>query len=701
MKASARAMFLAAHFAAVLASRQQGTNPVAKVLELLSGLQQKIIKEGETATKVYDEFAEWCEDRSREIRFSIKTSQAQEEDLKAVIEKTTDEMDSRSTKIEELSSAISTDESDVKAITLLREKEVADFDKAQKDLVDTIDIIERAIAILEREAKGGTSLAQLEGVSSLSQALSVMVDASALSGADTARLTALVQSATASAEGTEEDSELGAPDPQTYGSHTGSIIETMEGLLDKAEAQLEDTRKTEATKKTNYELMKQSLEDKLNTAKRDMDTAKKELAEAGEEKATAEGDLSMTRKDLKESDTELSELHHNCMSKAADFEEEMKSRNEEITAINKAKQVIKDMTAGAVEVTYGPSEPEAEPTFLQMEADSDSSESADLKAVRLVKRLARKQNSPVLAQLSLRLDSALRSAVASGADPFEKVKVLISDMIDKLLDAASAETSHKLWCDREMAETKSKRKSKEVEIEKLTTKIDQISAESTILTEEVAELQKELAQLASSQASMFKVREEEHALYVKSKQEMEDGIKAVKMALKTLRDYFAKTDEAAHEAKADTGNAIISILQVVESDFSKGLSEMIAEEEAAQKLYEEQSKENEVSRTMKDADRKYKTKNIKESEKANAELTADLDGARTELEAVSEYFAKLQGQCVAKAEPFEERMQRKQQEIAGLKEALQILGGEVSLLEVGAAHSATRHLRSVRAHLDE
>ena len=39
----------------------RASDPVAKVLETMSGLLAKIIAEAEGVTKMYDEFAEWCE----------------------------------------------------------------------------------------------------------------------------------------------------------------------------------------------------------------------------------------------------------------------------------------------------------------------------------------------------------------------------------------------------------------------------------------------------------------------------------------------------------------------------------------------------------------------------------------------------------------------------------------------------------------
>merc|ERR1719443_1495653 len=109
--------------------------------------------------------------------------------------------------------------------------------------MEVIDTLERAIAILQREMqKGGASMLQLRGATSLSQALAAMVQSAALSSADASRLTALVQSSQSEAD---DDASLGAPAAAVYTGHSGGIISTLQGLLDKAEAQLAEARKTE------------------------------------------------------------------------------------------------------------------------------------------------------------------------------------------------------------------------------------------------------------------------------------------------------------------------------------------------------------------------------------------------------------------------------------------------------------------------
>merc|ERR1712048_63258 len=226
------------------------------------------------------------------------------------------------------------------------------------------------------------------------------------------------------------------------------------------------------------------------------------------------------------------------------------------------------------------------------------------------------------------------------------------------------------------------------EIEKLTADIDQKTARAAQLRDEIATLQAELAELAKSQAEMDKIRAEEHAEWEVNSKEMEQGLNGVKLALKVLNEYYNKSGKAG-----GASSGIIGLLEVCESDFSKALTEMNAAEDTAQSEYEQQSKENEITKVTKEQDVKYKTKEAAGLDQAVSELSSDKGAVETELSAVNEYLKELNGRCVAKAESYSERKQRREDEISGLKEALAILENETAFLQ-----KSTHRLRATRRH---
>jgi hypothetical protein len=635
-------------------------------MQMLSDLQAKIIGEGESAQKVYDEFSEWCEDRSKDTGFEIKTGKSQSEELQATIQAQSERVEELTTKVDELASSIATNEADLKAASQIRAKENSDFVAEEKELLELVSMLQRAIAILEREMqKGGAAMVQMKRANTLAQVMSTLVEASAFSSADASKLSALIQS---TQESDDADADMGAPAAAVYEGQSGNIIETMQGLLEKAESQLADARQKEVAAANNFAMLKQSLVDATKFANKDLADAKQGIEASTEKKAVAQGDLDVTTADLKQDVASLGDLHHNCMTKAQDFEAETKSRADELAALANAKKIIAETTGGAAGQSY---------SLFQRSSLSSGVDLANFEVVRFVRDLARKQNEPALAQLASRMASAMRMSTASGDDPFAKVKSLISDMIAKLEDSAAADASHKAYCDKELGETNAKREDKTAEISKLTTKIDQMNSRSAQLKEHVAALQSQLAGLASSQAEMDKMRAEEKSAFDQNKAEMEKGLEGVKAALKVLRDYYAQ--EKSHDAAEGAGASIIGLLEVCESDFSKGLAEMVATEESAQNTYDQETKDNELEKTMKDQDVKYKGKESSSLDKAVGDSSSDRSGVQAELDAVMEYLDKLKAQCVEVAETYAERTARREAEIAGLKEALGILGGEAFL----------------------
>merc|ERR1719265_549335 len=288
------------------AETSQVRNPISKVLELIANLQAKVIKEGEEEQKLYSGFAEWCEDESKQKQFEIKTGKSEKEKLEATIAKAIADMDEADARIADLSSTIATADADLKSATEIREKENADFNAEEKDLMETIDILQRAIGILEQEmAKHPSAFLQEAAPGSpaakLVQVLQTVLDTASISSKDKAKLTAMIQTHENAAESEDagEDAldrytDSGAPDPAAYKGHSGGIIDVMNDMLEKAENQLADARKAETESRHNFELLEQGLNDEIKHANTRLDNTKKAKAAAEETKATAEGDLAQT-----------------------------------------------------------------------------------------------------------------------------------------------------------------------------------------------------------------------------------------------------------------------------------------------------------------------------------------------------------------------------------------------------------------------
>jgi hypothetical protein len=666
----------------VVAAAGAGTqaDPIGQVVDLLNDLSAKVAKEGEADQAAYEEYFSWCDDTSKEKQNEIKTGTDQKEKLEATIQELTSVGEVCDTKISELVAAISENGKDLAAATKIRNDEESVFNKNDAELVDVIATIKSAISKLGG-ASGSASLAQVANSATLAntiQSLNTIIEASSISGNSKQKLAALLQSHD---ESTDEDGELGAPAAANYEKKSGDIVSILSDMKDQAETQMSDLRKAEQTAKNNYQKLKQSIEGQIGNDETDKSEQAKKKAAAEEGRATAEGELEVTIADLKTSSDSLATTQKDCMQVAIDHENAIKAMNEELRVIAEAIKIIKDATGALVQTS-----------FFQMNMEV-AMQSVQSKVAKFVRTIAQEQHSTSLSQLASRIVAMSRSGVFRTSDPFVKIRGMIEEMISKLESQMGAEAQEKAYCDEEMSKTEAKKSDLETTVTKLTNKIDKSSARSAQLKEEVTVLQEELANLAKEQETMDKTRQDAHAVYVEEKAALDKGLAGIRKALELLRNYFGasaslvQTDAsqpaapAGHQSDGGAGGSIISILEVAEGDMAKELTLVEMQEADEAGAYEETTQENKMTKLAKDQDVKYKLQEAAGLDKSITELSNDRDSSNSELATVNTYYTKLQGRCVAKPVSYEERKKARDAEIAGLKEALNVLENEAALVQ--------------------
>jgi len=660
-------------------------SPMEKTIQLLEGLSAKIVKEGEAEAALYEKFTAYCNDESKETQFEVKTSKADAERASAALADETAKIGAAEAKIEELSTTIATAEKDLASATKIREKENADFTKVESELMEGVSMLERAIAIIEREMAKTGFIQGADSMKKVSDALQVVMDAGMVNSQDKTKVQALLQAQTAEGEDDLELQPAGAPDPAAYKSKSGGIVDVLEDMLEKAKAELADAQKAEMNSKFDYEQLKQKLEDAMKFGTKELGETKSAKAAAEEAKAVAENDLAVADKATAEGSKHLSDLQNECMTKATEYEESQHGRQGELTALATAKKILEEKTGGASDREY---------SFLQISSSTSAGARAKKvkdRVVNMLQALATKDDSNAISLLADRVEAASMM----GEDPFAKIKGLISEMIEKLEADAAKEAGHKAFCDKEMSETKAKKEEKESDLDTLGTKIDKATSKIAKLKEEIATLTEELGAIAAAQKEADEIRMAEKEAWAAAKADYESGVEGVGMALQVLRDYYAEKDEALIQAQHDkaTGAAtgIIGMLEVIESDFTKSLADGSATEAMAIEAYEKLTQDNKIATTEKETAVEYKTKDQKETEARLSGLKEDKASAEKEYAAIMEYWEKLQPMCIAKPEPYAERKKRREAEIAGLKEALTILeeeAGSPAFLQVRTARRA-------------
>jgi len=491
--------------------------------------------------------------------------------------------------------------------------------------------------------------------------LQKVIDASWTNTNEKSAIQALLQ-----AGSSDEDLEF-QPQAQTsaYSSQSGGIVDTVTDMQSKAEESLAGARKGEMEAAHAYAMLKQGAEDEIKVMKDQLGNAKLTKSETEEELHAAKQELDETKETLSADQSYLAELKEECTVKSGQWSERQKSAADEQGAINKAKEIL-----------------ETGVTVLLQSSATVASKSKGERASELLRRLGKQFASPALVQLANRAKS----------DPFGKIRGLVEDMIEKLVKEAAEEADQKAFCDEENSKSRASKDKISAKLDKVAVRIEKAEAGKAKLGEAIMLLESEIADMDGAQADSTKIRLEEHADYEKASKDYKDSASAVARAIDVLRDYysqgaFVQTNQPDFGgAKTDVASTIISILEMSEGDFTRLLAEAEASEESAATAYNKLKNDNQVAKVTKQGDIKGKTSEVKQLESALLNNKEDHATLGSELDAVLDYLDKLKPQCETKVMSYAEKKARREQEIAGLKEALSILSvdGGASFIETNA-----------------
>merc|ERR1719191_902758 len=95
------------------------------------------------------------------------------------------------------------------------------------------------------------------------------------------------------------------------------------------------------------------------------------------------------------------------------------------------------------------------------------------------------------------------------SDPFAKIRKLIQEMIEKLLQEAADEANHKGWCDKEISKSTESRDSKAAIVRQLNEELAENEAKRDVIEEEMTKLEEAISKLEDAMAKATKERADE------------------------------------------------------------------------------------------------------------------------------------------------------------------------------------------------
>jgi len=561
---------------------------------------------------------------------------------------------------------------DTKAATKVRQIEKEDYKKTHADYTESIDALQRAIEVLKKQAHDrpqAEALLQLKALKSHG----ILDD-------DSKRM---IDSFLSSSE-SEDDTAIAAPETEGYEFQSDGVIEMLEKLQDKFEAELRKLEKEEILSQQSYEVLIQDLNAEVGWAQKDRDECAATKAKRLQMKAAAFGDKEETT-EMKEADEKyVADLKATCAQKASDFEARQELRSQEIKAIENAIDIISS------EAVSGNAEKHL-PTLLQIRSSSATLVNADkvdsVATVRAKDRTARYLH----AQAEV-LDSKLLSvaAIRASADPFGKVKSMIKDLIAKLIEESNEEAEHKGWCDKELATNQRTRKEKTDATESLAAEKDLLDASIVKISDDMTEIAKAIKQIDAAMAEASSLRLKEKAENEATIKDAKAGSAAVEQAIAVLKEFYEKAGEATvllqtsepelfdkpYKGMQGENGGIIGMLEVIMSDFARLEAETNSAEASSQQEYTTFIEDSKSNKAEMKKETEQKTFKKQDETQALTLKEGDLDGTQKELDAALDYYDKLKPTCVDAGVSYEDRVARRKDEIESLRQALKIMQGE-------------------------
>merc|ERR550514_1137952 len=134
--------------------------PIAKVIRMLNDMEAQLKKEAEADAEMYEQMVCWCETGAKSKETAIKTQTQRIADLGAAIEEYAAKSDQLKSDIEGLKADVAEKTAALQQATAIRDKELAEFNAEEKDMIQSITSLKSAVITLSK-AHGEAALVQV------------------------------------------------------------------------------------------------------------------------------------------------------------------------------------------------------------------------------------------------------------------------------------------------------------------------------------------------------------------------------------------------------------------------------------------------------------------------------------------------------------------------------------------------------------
>merc|ERR1712176_1586617 len=292
------------------------------------------------------------------------------------------------TEIKNLEKEVAKNQEALDQATAIREKQLAEFNAEEKDLLESISALKAAITVLSKHQGGAFLQLPQSHIATVAITLQQQMQKHApllrgiISPSQKKAIASFIQAP-------QDYFDAKPTFKQSYAPQSGEIFGILTQMLETFEANLSQSQKEEMENQKAYEDLKAAKEAEIAAGQEQIDKKTSELADTDEKNAAAKEDIEDTKKSLSADEEFLMMLKEKCSMTDKEWEERQKTRQLEMEAVSKALAVLSgDDAHDLFTKTFNPS-------FLEKEASLNSQRRSQ--ASKLLSSVASKLQSPRLA----------------------------------------------------------------------------------------------------------------------------------------------------------------------------------------------------------------------------------------------------------------------------------------------------------------
>jgi len=684
-------------------------SPIQKVVKLVTEMKAQTVKEGEEDLAAYDKYKCWCETTTSEKSAAVTAATQKIQELTSFVEEAAAKEGELKTEIAGLEDDIVADKDSLASATSMRNEANAEFATEEADMKETIGLLTEALEVLNKVQlvqKGSkaerTALVQVRNIvqrasphfkSVMQKDLYDMLGEFSDVDGQQAKLSSKIVTGsflgevflpkteaaalTQAAHGGPTGAAAGA---KSHNSRSGGIVGLLSAQKDEFESKLAAATKEETTSLANFNKLAAAKNGEIQSATKQKDNKEVELADTMDKAAKAKEDIEATTNALDADQRFLLEATQSCQVEDDLYAKRSKVRNEEVNALSETLNILTgDEARSLFDKTM---------SFVQLASVRRSSsalaaaqDAAKNQAFARIMKVSKSHKNWMLASLAVRVK----------IDAFTKVVAACDKMLAELKSQQKVEYEKWETCKADLDTTEDKIWNANVVKRDLGSKHKDVTNSIEVLTADIADLTKEVAEAEVSLKVAGENRKEENALFQSSMTDQHATVAILNMALKRLEEFYKPKlvqvqahanpppkpsgPEATGYSKSSSSGGVLQLLSMIIADTGRTIDEMRSSENESQADYAAN-----VAATT-DSIQAGRAA-IAEKEKQNA--TGKGEQSETEeaqlangqsLDKLSELLSGIHGQCDFVIKYFDIRQKSRAEEMDAIEEAKAILSG--------------------------